>query len=110
SPQPPQLVAGLLEGVRIAANEHEVGAGLGKCLCDRPPQSATAARDQRPPSRQAKPVQHVHRYLPRDSSPLPRFGGEGSGARAGPGQRRAPSRPTPLPRFGGEGSKTSSVI
>src|SRR5262249_35227182 len=55
-----QLVAGLSERVDVAADQHKVSAGLRERLGNRPPQAAAAPRHQRPPTIQAKLVQHAH--------------------------------------------------
>src|SRR5262249_20580038 len=58
---------GLLERVGFAADQHEVGAGLGQSLGDGAAQTAAAARDEGALAVQAKEVEYGHRDCPLQS-------------------------------------------
>src|SRR5262249_12627580 len=55
-----QVLLRLVQVVRIAADEHQVGAGFGECLGHGPAQPPTGAADQRPAAADAKLVEDVH--------------------------------------------------
>src|SRR5262245_6229001 len=58
-----QLLARLRQGLRRAAYQDEVAAGLGEGLRDRPADPAAAARDEGAPSLDAEQVEDAHAIL-----------------------------------------------